>query len=127
MPTYVFKGRNRMNEIVAGERVALVGPTGEGKSTIVRLLKKGLEEYSRTPEGALYTFTWVLEKKGADGQVHTERFPTPMNEDPLLLIPPLSSYFPMLTIGMRRSSRTSARRTAATRSRWAAISARRPG
>src|ERR671938_244952 len=67
--------------------ILLHGPVGSSKSTIVRLLKKGLEEYSRTPEGALYTFSWVLEKKGADGQIHTARFPTPMNEDPLLLIP----------------------------------------
>src|SRR5438128_960411 len=67
--------------------ILLHGPVGSSKSTIVRLLKKGLEEYSRTPEGALYTFTWVLEKKGENGQVHQERFPTPMNEDPLLLIP----------------------------------------
>src|SRR5881392_1601539 len=67
--------------------ILLHGPVGSSKSTIVRLLKKGLEEYSRTPEGALYTFSWVLEKKGPDGSVHQERFPTPMNEDPLLLIP----------------------------------------
>src|SRR5512144_2380598 len=52
--------------------ILLHGPVGSSKSTIVRLLKKGLEEYSRTPEGALYTFSWVLEKKGSDGQVHTE-------------------------------------------------------
>src|SRR5207248_11091144 len=67
--------------------ILLHGPVGSSKSTIVRLLKKGLEEYSRTPEGALYTFSWVLEKKRDDGSVHQERFPTPMNEDPLLLIP----------------------------------------
>ena len=42
--------------------ILLHGPVGSSKSTIVRLLKKGLEEYSRTPEGALYTFAWVLEK-----------------------------------------------------------------
>src|SRR5947209_7220437 len=67
--------------------ILLHGPVGSSKSTIVRLLKKGLEEYSRTPEGALYTFTWVLDKKAADGSVHQERFPTPMKQDPLLLIP----------------------------------------
>src|SRR2546427_105807 len=60
---------------------------GSSKSTIVRLLKKGLEEYSRTPEGALYTFAWMLEKKREDGTTHSEKFPSPMNEDPLLLIP----------------------------------------
>src|ERR1700682_5664074 len=69
-------------------RVLLLhGPVGSSKSTIVRLLKQGLEEYSRTPEGALYTFSWVLEKKREDGTTHREVFNSPMNEDPLLLIP----------------------------------------
>src|SRR5467141_727611 len=67
--------------------ILLHGPVGSSKSTIVRLLKKGLEEYSRTPEGALYTFAWVLEKKREDGTIHREVFNSPMNEDPLLLIP----------------------------------------
>src|SRR6266850_675768 len=67
--------------------ILLHGPVGSSKSTIVRLLKKGLEEYSRTPEGALYTFAWVLEKKRDDGSMHREVFNSPMNEDPLLLIP----------------------------------------
>src|SRR6202158_1261839 len=67
--------------------ILLHGPVGSSKSTIVRLLKKGLEEYSRAPEAALYTFTGVLDKRAADGTAHQERFPTPMNEDPLLLVP----------------------------------------
>src|SRR5437868_9136824 len=67
--------------------ILLHGPVGSSKSTIVRLLKEGLEEYSRTPEGALYTFAWVLEKKREDGTIHREVFNSPMNEDPLLLIP----------------------------------------
>src|SRR2546426_437346 len=67
--------------------ILLHGPVGSSKSTIVRLLKKGLEESSRKPEGALYTFAWVLEKKREDGTVHREVFNSPMNEDPLLLIP----------------------------------------
>lgn len=32
----------------------LMGPVGGGKSTLVALLKRGLERYSRTEEGALY-------------------------------------------------------------------------
>ena len=60
-------------------RVLLLhGPVGSSKSTIVRLLKKGLEAYSRTDEGALYTFSWKV-----DGEV----VPSPMNEEPLLLLP----------------------------------------
>jgi serine protein kinase len=60
-------------------RVLLLhGPVGSAKSTIVRLLKKGLEAYSRTAEGALYTFGWKI-----DGEV----VPSPMNEEPLLLVP----------------------------------------
>src|SRR5262245_61675371 len=60
-------------------RVLLLhGPVGSSKSTIVRLLKKGLEAYSRTAEGALYTFSWKV-----DGDVVA----SPMNEEPLLLLP----------------------------------------
>jgi serine protein kinase len=39
--------------------ILLHGPVGSAKSTIARMLKKGLEHYSRTPDGALYTFDWV--------------------------------------------------------------------
>ncbi len=58
--------------------ILLHGPVGSSKSTIARMLKRGLEEYSRTEEGALYTFSWVI-----DGEV----IPSPMNQEPLLLIP----------------------------------------
>src|SRR4030095_8217928 len=70
------------------QRVILLrGPVGSSKSTIARLLKKGMEEYSKSPEGAAYTFTWVIDKKSADGTVHKERMKCPMNEEPLNLIP----------------------------------------
>ena len=43
------------------KRVLLLhGPVGSSKSTIVRRLKRGLEHYSRTENGALYTFDWYL-------------------------------------------------------------------
>src|SRR5688572_27351150 len=32
----------------------LMGPVGGGKSTIVSMLKRGLEQYTRTDEGAVY-------------------------------------------------------------------------
>ncbi|MCA0755472.1 PrkA family serine protein kinase [Paenibacillus sp. N4] len=48
----------------------LMGPVSGGKSTIVTMLKKGLERFSRTQRGAVYAV------KGC-----------PMHEDPLHLIP----------------------------------------
>ena len=45
----------------------LHGPVGSSKSTIARLLKKGLEYYSRLDEGAVYTFSWHI--PDADGRI----------------------------------------------------------
>lgn len=59
----------------------LHGPVGSSKSTVARLLKKGLEAYSKTDEGALYTFGWKDEKE--DNEV----IDCPMHEEPLNLIP----------------------------------------
>src|SRR5690242_6681601 len=43
------------------KRVLLLhGPVGSSKSTIVRRLKRGLEHYARTEEGAIYTFDWYM-------------------------------------------------------------------
>ncbi|MCA1629372.1 MAG: PrkA family serine protein kinase [Acidobacteria bacterium] len=48
----------------------LMGPVGGGKSTIVTMLKRGLEEYTRTDVGAVYAIK-----------------DCPMHEEPLHLIP----------------------------------------
>ncbi len=48
----------------------LMGPVGGGKSTAVALMKRGLEAYTRTPEGAVYAIR-----------------DCPMHEEPLHLIP----------------------------------------
>jgi serine protein kinase len=61
----------------------LHGPVGSSKSTIARLLKKGLERYSQLDEGALYSFRWRL----GDGDSPAEQCPCPMHEEPLKLIP----------------------------------------
>src|ERR1700690_287884 len=64
--------------------ILLHGPVGSSKSTIARLLKQGIESYSRTPDGALYSFDWVnLKGTGLSGNEEAERFPSPMNEEPL--------------------------------------------
>ena len=62
------------------KRVLLLhGPVGSAKSTIARLFKRGLEEYSRTDLGALYAYGWKM----ADGTFQK----CPMHEEPLNLIP----------------------------------------
>lgn len=69
------------------KRILLLhGPVGSAKSSIARLLKKGLEHYSKTDEGALYTYEWVDDKESEilGGQ---KIFPCPMHEEPLKLLP----------------------------------------
>ena len=68
----------------AEKRVLLLhGPVGSAKSTIVRLLKKGLEAYSRTDAGRMYTYGWMLPDHHGEDEVE----PCPMHEDPLRLVP----------------------------------------
>lgn len=64
----------------------LHGPVGSSKSTIARLIKKGLEHYSRTEEGALYSFSWMLDEH-AGPSAKTHEFRCPMHEEPLMLVP----------------------------------------
>lgn len=67
--------------------ILLHGPVGSSKSTIARLLKRGLEEYSRSPEGSLYTYEWVLPEELRHVCGGHALFRSPMNEEPLKLIP----------------------------------------
>jgi serine protein kinase len=63
-----FKAAAAGSEV--GRRLLLLGPPSGGKSTLVILLKRGLEEYSHTDAGALY---------GVQG--------CPVHESPLHLVP----------------------------------------
>ncbi|MGQ0635496.1 MAG: PrkA family serine protein kinase [Planctomycetaceae bacterium] len=61
-------------------RVLLLhGPVGSSKSTIARLLKRGLERYSQTDAGAVYSYGW----KEPSGTITW----CPMREEPLHLVP----------------------------------------
>lgn len=65
-----FKAASEGSEV--GRRLLLLlGPPSGGKSTLVTLLKRALEEYSQTDEGALYAIK-----------------DSPVHENPLNLIPP---------------------------------------
>ncbi len=100
-----FVNAGRINKLIL-----LHGPNGSAKSTLVECLKRGLERYSRAPDGALYTFTWVFPTEklikgnigfgekvstasGVDTFAHLEaenidvRIGTPVREHPLFLVP----------------------------------------
>lgn len=71
--------------------ILLHGPVGSSKSTIVRLFKKGLEHYSRLPDGALYSYCW---KKLETGNKELDRIfgvadeiKDPIHGEPLYLVP----------------------------------------
>lgn len=69
--------------------ILLHGPVGSAKSTICRRLKTGIENYSKTDQGCMYTFDWI----DPDNKLHNllgkdvTEFPSPMHEDPLWIIP----------------------------------------
>ncbi len=67
--------------------ILLHGPVGSSKSTIVRLLKKGLEAYTKTTDGRLYTFEWNLPENLRHISGGAEKYPCPMHEEPLRLVP----------------------------------------
>ncbi|OXM13000.1 PrkA family serine protein kinase [Paenibacillus herberti] len=68
MEEYFHSAARRLD--VRKRILLLMGPVSGGKSTLVTMLKKGLEKFSRTEQGAVYAI------KGC-----------PMHEDPLHLIP----------------------------------------
>src|SRR5947209_6788710 len=70
------------------KRILLLhGPVGSSKSTIARLLKKGLEAYSKTEAGRCFTYMWRVHHRGDRGDEGEQYVECPMHEEPLLLIP----------------------------------------
>lgn len=65
----------------------LHGPVGSSKSTICRLLKRSMEKYSRTENGAWYSFKWINLPTGPDGIYTDPECNCPMHEQPLKLLP----------------------------------------
>lgn len=89
--------------------ILLIGPNGSSKSSIVKKLIKGLEDYSATDDGKLFSFSWIFPidnfTKGTLGLNSTIRdtnvssfayledkeilaiMPSELKDHPLLLIP----------------------------------------
>lgn len=72
----------------------LLGPVGSSKSTIASLLKKGLEAYSKTEAGAVYTLGFSEEPHNGEslpvGLSKEAVVFSPMLSNPLCLLPPES-------------------------------------
>ncbi|MGO9468366.1 MAG: serine protein kinase, partial [Isosphaeraceae bacterium] len=84
LTTFVNILKSAANGYGTERRVLLLhGPVGSSKSTLARLLKKGIERYSRTDQGKLFSYGW--KESGPDGPESIAE--CPMNEDPLHLIP----------------------------------------
>lgn len=101
--------KNFQEEGFNNKFILLVGPNGSSKSSIVRKLMKGAEEFSTSNEGALYTFSWIFPidsfVKGSLGLAATPTdrnittyayledkdlsaiLPSELKDHPLLLIP----------------------------------------
>ncbi len=65
----ILKGFARDGRIT--RMILLHGPNGSAKTSIIDSIARGMEHYSRTPDGALYRFSWVfpsdLYKRGSIG------------------------------------------------------------
>ena len=57
-----FKREGRANRLIL-----LHGPNGSAKTSMINCLQRGLEAYSATPEGAIYTFSWLFPSKRYEG------------------------------------------------------------
>ncbi len=102
-----FVRSGRVNKLVL-----LHGPNGSAKSSLVAALMRGMETYSRLPEGALYRYAWVFPNErrlrgggtvgfgqpaGAtddlatfahlEGDALEARLPCPLKDHPLFLVP----------------------------------------
>lgn len=58
--TLVQNLQNFAEEGFNNKFILLVGPNGSSKSSLVRKIMKGLELYSQTDQGRLYTFSWIF-------------------------------------------------------------------
>lgn len=68
------------------------GPVGSSKSTLARRMRTGFQEFTKTEDGQLYTFSWFArddEDKEILGVTTStaKELKCPVHEDPLMLLP----------------------------------------
>jgi serine protein kinase len=51
---------NFMEEGVNNKFILLVGPNGSAKTSLIRKIMDAAEDYSKTPDGPMHTFSWIF-------------------------------------------------------------------
>lgn len=111
---------NRVNKIIM-----LHGPNGSAKTTLINAVMCAIEQYSKLPEGAVFTFNWIFSDKGEkevgigfgstdevdpkakDTLAHTKheditfKLVCAMKDNPLLLIPKAERAELLLSLGFK--------------------------
>lgn len=112
---------NRINKIIL-----LHGPNGAAKTSLIASIMGAMEDYSRKPEGAVFTFNWIFSDMGekeaglgfgdsglnkeydkeslafTDPEQITFKLPCGMKDNPLLLIPKTERAIFLEHIGIKR-------------------------
>lgn len=74
---------NFVREGMSNKLILLHGPNGSAKTSFVQCLARAMVSYSKTVEGATYTFAWVFPKSSFQGKrVGFESAAAPPVEDP---------------------------------------------
>src|SRR3989344_3618512 len=78
--------------------ILMHGPVGSCKTTIARLLRKGIQANTKTDAGQLYTYSWLAKtdedrlilglSSSSDAQRIHNKVSCPVHEGPLMLLPP---------------------------------------
>jgi len=103
LATYVDVIKAAASHLGQERRILIAhGPVGSSKSTLARLQRKGLVEFSKTDAGKLYTFSWYVDPNSAAQEIvercldlfglttakfHSNSIACPMHDEPLLLLP----------------------------------------
>lgn len=117
--TYICSfAEHKINKIIL-----LHGPNGSAKTSIISSIMEAIEDYSKLPEGAVYTFNWIFSDKeekeinlgfSNSEKEHLEtlafiksddisfKLPCGMKDNPLLLIPKEERHVLLAKLNLRQ-------------------------